>query len=355
MWMRLLTFLLPGQACLDTVCSQLVPGTFLRKAQTAAEPKASAYYIRFPKPTINTISYPWNKWCLCVLKATAVDEHHKFCQLGKRLRETSRTLHRSFTRAGCHVWVWKRQTKLFEISLQRETITPRVREGLLLESDLTLQRLEPLLVNWVSNGRSENNKSGYSKHCSSCAAVPEGGLKRSLWKITILQTHAQQTPNTQGKLCYRCVSTQYIGNYARCPAREIQCKHCMKLDILWEYVLVLQMSNRYVKLLVPEVPVMSADRNSPRFTAHIATYTVNVAAVSGEPQATELMPVMSSAVSIQPKSAYLQKHWNFASYRPEVTPSELAMALSSSAWLPARKYDFGFCSCWARCCIYQQC
>ena len=100
-----------------------------------------------------------------------------------------------------------------------------------------------------------------------------------------------------------------------------------------------------MKLLAPEVPVMSADRNSPRFTAHIATNTVNVAAVSGEPQAIELMPVTSSAVSILPESAYLQKHWNFASYRPEVMPSELAMALGSSAWLPACKYDFGFCSC----------
>lgn len=71
-----------------------------------------------------------------------------------------------------------------------------------------------------------------------------------------------------------------IGNYVGCPAREIQCKHCMKLDILCEYVLVLQISNRYAKLLVPEVPVMSADRNSPRLTAHIATCTVNVAAVN---------------------------------------------------------------------------
>lgn len=100
-----------------------------------------------------------------------------------------------------------------------------------------------------------------------------------------------------------------------------------------------------MKLLVPENPVMSADRNSPRFTVHKATYTVNVAAVSGEPLAIELMPVMSFAVSILPESAYLQKHWNFASYRPEIMPSELAMALSSSALFRACKYDFGFCSC----------
>lgn len=105
------------------------------------------------------------------------------------------------------------------------------------------------------------------------------------------------------------------------------------------------MTKDYVKLLVLEVPVTSVDRNSPRFTAHVATYTVNVAAVSGEPQAIELMPVMSSAISILPESVYLQKPWNFASYRPEVMPSELAMALSSSAWLPACKYDFRFCSC----------
>lgn len=72
---------------------------------------------------------------------------------------------------------------------------------------------------------------------------------------------------------------------------------------------------------------MSVNRNSPRFTAHVAAYTVNVAALSGEPQANELMLILSSEVSILLKSAYLKKHWNLASYRLEVVPSELAMAL----------------------------
>lgn len=158
-------------------------------------------------------------------------------------------------------------------------------------------------------------------------------------------TDIYSTDSKQGKLCSHGASTQYIGNHAGCPAREVQCKHYMKLGILCRYVLVLQMSNRYMKLLVPEVPAMSADTNSPRFTVYVATYTVNVAAISGGPQTIELMPVVRSAVSILLKSTYLQKHWNFASDRPEVIPSELAMALSSSAWLPACKYDFGFCSC----------
>lgn len=100
---------------------------------------------------------------------------------------------------------------------------------------------------------------------------------------------------------------------------------------------MLQMSNRDVKLLVPEVPVMSTSRRFPGFTAHTAMCTVRVAAVLGETQASELMSVMSSAVSTLPKAAYLQNHWNFASHRCEVMPGLLAMALSSSAWLPAGK------------------
>lgn len=96
---------------------------------------------------------------------------------------------------------------------------------------------------------------------------------------------------------------------------------------------------------MPEVLVTSVDRNSPRFSEQITTYTVNVSTVLGESQAIELMSVMSSAVSVLPKSAYLQNHWNFAAYRPEVMLSELAKALSSSAWLPACKYHFRLCSC----------
>ena len=117
---------------------------------------------------------------------------------------------------GLETW----QTKLFEVGLQRKAITPHVREGLLLESDLTPQRLEPLLVDWVSNGTNEKGKSGYSKHYSSCAATPDGGLKHSPWKITIPQTHAQQAPNTQVTPVPLCVSTQYIRNYAGCPAKR---------------------------------------------------------------------------------------------------------------------------------------
>lgn len=236
------------------------------------------------------------------------------------------------------------QTKLVEITYRGK---PHIRVDLLLESDWTLQRPWPSLTNqqcqkWYS-------KQGYSKHCSSYVAVPDGGLKCRLWKITILWTHAQQTPNRQGKLCYHCVLRQYIGNCAARPAREIHCKHCMKWDILWPYVLVLQMSDRYKKLLMPEVLVTSIDRNSPRFSEQITTYTVNVSTVLGESQAIELMSVMSSAVSVLPKSAYLQNHWNFAAYRPEVMLSELAKALSSSAWLPACKYHFRLCSCWTHC------
>lgn len=127
-----------------------------------------------------------------------------------------------------------------------------------------------------------------------------------------------------------------------CKRNSLQALHEMALG---PYVLVLQMSDRYKKLLIPEVLVTSVDRNSSRFSEQITTYTVNVSAVLGESQAIELMSVMSSAVSILPKSAYWQKHWNFAAYRSAVMLSELAKALSSSAWLPACKYHFGLCSC----------
>lgn len=63
--------------------------------------------------------------------------------------------------------------------------------------------------------------------------------------------------------CIYSAYTQYIGN--RCPAREIWYKHCMK----FVNVLLLQMSSQIindVKLLVPEVPVMSTSRNFPGFT-----------------------------------------------------------------------------------------
>lgn len=71
--------------------------------------------------------------------------------------------------------------------------------------------------------------------------------------------------------------------------------------------------NRDVVLLVPEVPAVSTSRSFPGFTAHTAAYTVRVAAVLGETQTSELMSLMSSAVSILPKAAYLQKYWNIAS------------------------------------------
>lgn len=58
---------------------------------------------------------------------------------------------------------------------------------------------------------------------------------------------------------------------------------------------------------------MSTSRGFPGFTAHTAAYTVCVAAVLGGTQASELMSLMSSALSTLPKAAYLQKYWNFAS------------------------------------------
>lgn len=82
---------------------------------------------------------------------------------------------------------------------------------------------------------------------------------------------------------------------------------------------------------------MRTSRSFPGFTAHTAAYTVHVAAVLGQTQASELMSPMSSAVSVLPKAAYLQKYWNFASERSEVMPGLLAVSLSFSAWLPAGK------------------
>lgn len=77
--------------------------------------------------------------------------------------------------------------------------------------------------------------------------------------------------------------------------------HTVYWNFCWTVcVLVLQIDMRNYFCQKSWLQNLFLNANSPRFPEHTAIHTVNVSAASGEPQAIELMPIMSSGVSVLP-------------------------------------------------------
>lgn len=81
--MRPVTCPLPGQACLHSVCSELLQGSLFRKA------KGKCILYSLPQADDNDIVLL--ELGLFVLETSAVDLQHKLCQLGEGLLKTCRT------------------------------------------------------------------------------------------------------------------------------------------------------------------------------------------------------------------------------------------------------------------------
>lgn len=180
----------------------------------------------------------------------------------------------------------------------------RIRERLLLEPDLTLEKATTLAIQMETAADQANKMKldGATVHAIQSRPKHEKNKRHS-------RSLAAAAPPSQCKTCFRCGSDKHLANASQCPAAKVQCKSCGKRG---HYARMCRSapSSGVQEVLLPDVTILYLENST--HTPKRLMCTVSVATPTTPAVPMQLVIDTGSAVSILPRQIY-QKHFKDSS------------------------------------------
>lgn len=189
------------------------------------------------------------------------------------------------------------ENEMLRDQIVEKTCVPRIRERLLLESELTLDKALTLArrIEIAVADAKTFTESG-TKLVS--AVYRQGNKKAGNPKDKY--KHKGGKRNDASQQCYRCGSADHLANDQSCPAKEGTCKTCGKIG---HYSRVCKSSAKSVnEVSLPEVTVLNVGKKTDVRGKLIGTFTLATSATSTH--TSDMLVDTGSAVSILPEKLY---------------------------------------------------
>lgn len=185
--------------------------------------------------------------------------------------------------------------------------SPRIRERLLLETDLNLNRAITLATQIEA-------AADQAKAITDTRVAPVQAVQQ------IFKRQGRERANAAGanssayqgknKTCYRCGSDAHLANAPNCPAATAVCRQCKKTGHFSKVCRSAKPDTQEVREVeLPEVFVLYTDHAASATTK--ITCPVEISTQHSQPCTVDLVVDTGSSVSILPKSLYL-RHFNHA-------------------------------------------
>ncbi|KAK0142863.1 hypothetical protein N1851_019189 [Merluccius polli] len=206
--------------------------------------------------------------------------------------------------------------------LIEKTSSSRIRERLLLEADLTLQKAITL-ASHIETAVADAKAIASVSEASVQLVQPRGG--GAYQRQTEVNSHATR-PQTisdpqrtsQQKACYRCGSTSHLANNQKCAAKNSKCNQCGKIGHFAKVCRSTVPTQTVQEVAVPDLTVLHITPTSAVSQIHRLTCTVSLHDNEGQSLTTDLLVDTGSAVSILPESVYLQTFMHVPLTKPTV-------------------------------------
>lgn len=175
-------------------------------------------------------------------------------------------------------------------------LSPRIRERLLLEIDLTLDRA----VTIASQIESAADHAKSSSNCRQVTAPVQAVQHVKCRRAKSLHAPPTSVNVEKRKSCFRCGSEAHLANAANCPAATATCRKCKKTGHYAKVCRSTQSNTREVhEIELPEVTVLYTE--SPAHSPSI-TSTVTISTSADQACVVNLVLNTGSSDSILPHS-----------------------------------------------------
>lgn len=108
----------------------------------------------------------------------------------------------------------------------------RVRERLLLETDLTLDKAITIATQMEAAGEQAkiiSNQTLVPVQAIQATSVPAVDRYKRKLPVDPLSVPSKSSATFLTRACYRCGSRKHLANDSRCPAVSVNCNNCQKL------------------------------------------------------------------------------------------------------------------------------
>ncbi|KAJ8362815.1 hypothetical protein SKAU_G00116460 [Synaphobranchus kaupii] len=195
-----------------------------------------------------------------------------------------------------------RESEMIRDQLIENVNSPRIRERLLLEPTLTLDKAITLATQIES--ASEHAKSiAQDRHIPVQAVqiAPSHGRPRFKHKSRTPNAQPAQNPVRSARTCYRCGSGDHMANARDCPAAKATCKNCQKTG---HFARVCRSEQRRPvrEVDVPEITVLCIDETAP--AKGKISCRVQIQPAASRAFCTDLLVDTGSSVSLLPRRIY---------------------------------------------------
>uniref|UniRef100_A0A3B3T9U7 Gypsy retrotransposon integrase-like protein 1 n=1 Tax=Paramormyrops kingsleyae TaxID=1676925 RepID=A0A3B3T9U7_9TELE len=258
-----------------------------------------------------------------VPKLNVVAERNKFRQRAQRPGESILQYVAALRELSVHCDFGALADDMLRDQIVEKTSSARIRERLLLETDLTLQKTITIagqIETAVAEAKAMTSTAEATVQLVNASARSARNWRskpsvRGLAAATQSPT-PQQTLQNKIRNCYRCGSTVHLANHPSCPAKQCKCKQCGKIGHFAKVCRSVANTCNVQAVTVPDVTVLSI--GFPMQRKHGLSCNVTLHADGSPPLAVELLVDTGSTVSILPEHIYLQHFANVALTQPNV-------------------------------------
>ncbi|KAL7861715.1 hypothetical protein SRHO_G00131560 [Serrasalmus rhombeus] len=245
-----------------------------------------------------------------VPKINVVAERNKFRQRSQRPGESVVQFVAALRGLLVHCDFGTLADDMIRDQLVEKTCNSRIRERLLLETDLTLQKAITIAGQMESAATEAKAMTCPGdvvvKAVHARSYVSTKPRRSSQFEVTQKQTASNFHRTAQNKTCYRCGSLSHLANYPKCPAKQVTCKKCTKIG---HFARVCRNSGNACnvqEVTVPDLTVLSV--TTPFIVEQRKKLTCNVTLSDDHGQSiqVDLLVDTGSAVSILPEQIYRQ-------------------------------------------------
>ena len=257
-----------------------------------------------------------------VPKTYTVAERHAFRQRKQLQHETVLQYVTALRERASTCDFGDRADEVIRDQLVEHLRNPRIRERLLMDSALTLERA--MTTATQIEAATEQAKAFCEPRAAPVQAVQRaqkrGGRERG--KRYNVTSAAGDSAQHGKRTCYRCGSDGHLANSTTCPATSVTCNKCRKVGHFAKVCRAAQTRNREVREVenpeidIPEVIVLNTDHSA--LATDKITCAVEIRSERSQPSTVNLLVDTGSSVSILPRSIYTQYFRDIPLTKPAV-------------------------------------
>ncbi len=245
-------------------------------------------------------------------KLNVVSERYRFRQRGQAVGESTDHYVAALRELVRTCAFGDMEHEMVRDQIVEKTCMPRIRERLLLEPELTLEK--SLTIARQIEAAVADAKviaEGESKHVS---AIQKQTNVNSRMQKSKQRSKPREDRRIKGQQqCYRCGSTHHLANDKSCPAKDCKCRMCGKIG---HFSKVCKSSSKSVnEVSLPEVTVLSVNDCNTDEGAPMGTFTVATSILPAQSCTIKMMVDTGSGASILPLKIY-KEHFNSCALSP---------------------------------------